>query len=48
MPKGYEKIKLSLRKAHPDWSDERVESTASKIFNKRKKVTGDTGGKGRK
>lgn len=34
MPKEYEEIKNSLRKAHPDWSADKVEEMASRTFAK--------------
>ena len=47
MPEGYEKIKASLRKAHPKWSAEKVKEMAARTWNKKKKGTGQTVGRGR-
>jgi len=47
MPAGYVAIKVKLRKQHPDWSDEKVERVAAKIWNKMRAGTGQTVGKGR-
>jgi hypothetical protein len=33
MPEGYEKIKESLRKRHPDWSEKKIKTVAAKIWN---------------
>jgi len=32
MPKEYAEIKASLRKEHPDWSEEKITQSAAKIF----------------
>jgi hypothetical protein len=47
MPAGYEKIKKSLKKSHPNWSSDKVKEVAAKTWNKKKKGTGQTVGSGR-
>lgn len=48
MPAGYEKIKKNIKKEHPSWSEERAKGVAAKIWNKEKKGTGQTVGRGRR
>lgn len=36
MPDRYTKIKASMRKAHPEWSEEKLKSAASATFNKQR------------
>ena len=47
MPEGYEKIKKSLRKSHPKWSNKKVTQVAAATWNKHHKG-GRTVGRGRK
>jgi len=37
VPDKYEAIKESVRKSHPRWSDQQVETLAAKIFNATRK-----------
>lgn len=36
MPEAYEKIKASLRKQHPNWSDAHIKTSAAKIYNSKR------------
>jgi hypothetical protein len=38
MPKKYEEMKSSLRKAHPSWGDKKVKEVAARTYNKYKKA----------
>lgn len=40
MPKDYEKIRRSLRKAHPDWSEKKVKEMAARTTIKQRKKAG--------
>lgn len=44
MPEAYESIKESLKKAHPNWSEQKVKEMASRTFIAR---GGKAGSKGR-
>ena len=47
MPKGYEKIKKSLKKSHPKWGSKKAKKVAAMTWNKKMAGTGKTVGKGR-
>jgi len=47
MPKGYEKVKKSMKKSHPGWSAKKVKKVAAKTWNEQMAGTGQTVGRGR-
>ena len=46
--RGLSEIKRSLRKAHPKWSESKVEQAAARTWNKAKAGSGQTVGRGRR